>query len=70
MGLFNMFIVIPQILAALLYKGLYYESETWDPIFVNPIWAIVFAGVSLLIGSIANLLITDPKAISYQPVDK
>ncbi|MEO0405460.1 MAG: MFS transporter, partial [Bacteroidota bacterium] len=65
MGLFNMFIVIPQILAALLYKGLYYKSETWEPIFENPIWAIVFAGISLLVASVANLLITDPKAISH-----
>lgn len=55
MGIFNMFIVIPQIVAALgginfMYKLLFGEEV---------IFTMVLAGTSLLIASVANLLITD-----------
>ena len=62
MGVFNMFIVIPQIVAAVglnfLYKSIF-GMET-----IN---AMLLAGCSLVIAGLANLLITDRKAISYQP---
>jgi maltose/moltooligosaccharide transporter len=59
MGLFNMFIVIPQIMAALgginiLYK--LFGQET--------IYSMTLAGVSMLLGSISTLLITDKQAIT------
>jgi len=59
MGLFNMFIVIPQIVAALgginvLYKLI--GNET--------IHAMTLAGISLILGGLCNLLITDKNAIS------
>jgi maltose/moltooligosaccharide transporter len=59
MGLFNMFIVIPQIVAALgginiLYK--FIGEET--------IHAMTLAGISLIIAGFCNLLITDKNAIS------
>jgi maltose/moltooligosaccharide transporter len=61
MGIFNMFIVLPQITAALggvnfAYKLLGEES----------IYAMVVAGISLIIAGLCNLLITDKNAISYQ----
>ena len=61
MGIFNMFIVIPQIIAAagglnFLYKNIFGEET---------IFAMVLAGCSLIIAGLANLLITDKKAISY-----
>ena len=60
MGIFNMFIVIPQIVAALggvnfLY-GLMGEA---------PIYALVVAGLSLLVSALSNLLITEKNVISY-----
>jgi maltose/moltooligosaccharide transporter len=59
MGLFNMFIVIPQIVAALgginvLYKLI--GNET--------IYAMTLAGISLIIAALCNFLITDKNAIS------
>lgn len=64
MGIFNMFIVIPQIIASLggvnwLYK--LFGEET--------IYAMVVAGISLIIAGLCNLLITNKSAISYQPED-
>lgn len=61
MGIFNMFIVLPQITAALggvnfMYKLLGDES----------IFAMVIAGISLIVAGLCNLLITDKNAISYQ----
>jgi maltose/moltooligosaccharide transporter len=60
MGLFNMFIVIPQILAAVgltfIYTNLIGEA---------PINAMVLAGMCLIIAGLSNLLITNPKAIKY-----
>lgn len=59
MGIFNMFIVIPQIIAALgglnlAYKFIFGEAS------IN---AMLLAGCSLIIAGFANFLITDPKAI-------
>lgn len=58
MGIFNMFIVIPQIVAALgginvMYKFLFGEEV---------IFTMVLAGTSLIIAGLANLLITDKNA--------
>lgn len=58
MGIFNMFIVIPQIVAALggvnfLYKLLFGEEV---------IYTMVLAGTLLIIAGLANLLITDKRA--------
>lgn len=61
MGLFNMFIVIPQILAAVGLNIIYttvFGEET-----IN---AMVLAGVCLIIAGLSNLLITNPNAIKYQ----
>ncbi len=59
MGLFNMFIVIPQIVAALgginfAYKNLFGEAT------IN---TMLLAGTCLIIAGLANFLITDEKAI-------
>ncbi|MES2812493.1 MAG: MFS transporter [Bacteroidota bacterium] len=59
MGLFNMFIVIPQIVAALGGINILYKligNET--------IHAMTLAGISLILGGLCNLLITDKNAIS------
>ncbi len=63
MGLFNMFIVIPQIIAAtgglnFLYQAIFGEAS------IN---AMLLAGASLIVGGLSNLLITNKKAITYQP---
>jgi len=60
MGLFNMFIVIPQIVASLgginwAYKTLLGEAT------IN---TMILAGISLIIAALANLLITEKEAIS------
>lgn len=62
MGLFNMFIVIPQIVAAVgginfFYKLLFGEAT------IN---TMLLAGLCLLIAGFSNLLITKPEAIRYQ----
>ena len=62
MGAFNAFIVLPQIIAAVgglnfLYKNIFGEET---------IFAMVLAGCSLIIAGLANLLITDKNAISFQ----
>ena len=62
MGIFNMFIVLPQIVAALGGINLIYNLMGDAPIY-----AMVMAGCSLLVASVANLMIRDPKIISYQP---
>jgi maltose/moltooligosaccharide transporter len=61
MGLFNMFIVIPQIVAAtggltFIYQAIFGESA------IN---AMLLAGTSLLLAGLSNLLITNPNAITY-----
>lgn len=60
MGIFNMFIVIPQIVASLgginfMYKLLFGEEV---------VFTMVLAGTSLLLASVANLLITD-RAVTH-----
>ncbi len=62
MGLFNMFIVLPQITAAigginLLYKGIFGDMT------IN---AMLLAGACLILAGLSNLLITNPKAIKAQ----
>jgi maltose/moltooligosaccharide transporter len=62
MGIFNMFIVIPQIVAATsltpIYKNVFGEE---------PINAMLLAGSSLIIAGLANFLITNKYAVTYQP---
>ena len=60
MGLFNMFIVMPQIIAAL--GGI---NFTYKLIGSQPINAMTVAGISLVIAGLLNFLITDQRAISY-----
>ncbi|WP_106791192.1 MFS transporter [Aquimarina sp. Aq78] len=62
MGIFNMFIVIPQIVAALGGVNFAYKligSET-----IN---AMLIAGISLIIAGMCNLLIVNKDAITYNP---
>lgn len=61
MGLFNMFIVIPQIVAAL--GGITLVSSLFGSETIN---AMLVAGLSLIIAGLANFLIFNKKAISYQ----
>jgi maltose/moltooligosaccharide transporter len=61
MGIFNMFIVIPQIAAAL--GAINYLSNVIGPESIN---SMLIAGMSLIVAASANLLITNPSAISYQ----
>ncbi len=61
MGIFNMFIVIPQIIAAL--GGINYISSLLGEEAIN---AMTVAGISLVIAGLCNLLITNKNAISYQ----
>ena len=61
MGIFNMFIVIPQIIAAL--GGINFVSGLLGEQAIN---AMTVAGISLIIAGLSNLLITNKQAISYQ----
>ena len=61
MGIFNIFIVIPQIAAAL--GAINYLSNLIGPQSIN---SMLIAGISLIVAASANLLITNPSAISYQ----
>ncbi len=61
MGIFNMFIVIPQIIAAL--GGISLIANQFGKETIN---AMLVAGTSLIIGGLCNLLITNKKAITYQ----
>jgi maltose/moltooligosaccharide transporter len=61
MGIFNMFIVIPQIIAAL--GGINYVSNLLGEAAIN---AMTVAGISLVIAGLCNFLITNKNAISYQ----
>ena len=61
MGIFNMFIVIPQIIAAL--GGINYISNLLGDDAIN---AMTVAGISLVIAGLSNFLITNKSAISYQ----
>lgn len=60
MGIFNMFIVIPQIIAAI--GGI---NLLTNLIGDKAIFSMVVAGLSLIIAGLLNLLITDKKTISY-----
>jgi maltose/moltooligosaccharide transporter len=64
MGIFNMFIVIPQIVAAtsltVIYKSLF---------GAEPINAMLLAGTSLVIAGLANFLITNKHAVTYTPAE-
>ena len=62
MGLFNMFIVIPQIVAAVGGINFAYKTFFGDAI-IN---TMLLAGACLIISGLCNFLITDPKAIKYQ----
>lgn len=62
MGIFNMFIVIPQIIAAL--GGINFVSKLFGEETIN---AMLVAGISLIIAGLCNLLITNKNAITYQP---
>ena len=64
MGIFNMFIVIPQIIAAL--GGINFISGLLGEEAIN---AMTVAGVSLVIAGLCNLLITNKNAITYQIED-
>ena len=64
MGLFNMFIVIPQIVAAVGGINFAYKTFFGDDI-IN---TMVLAGVCLIIAGFCNLLITKPEVIKYQEV--
>lgn len=59
MGLFNMFIVIPQIIAAL--GGINFLYKLIGKAHIN---AMILAGVALIIAAICNLSIKDKNAIS------
>lgn len=59
MGLFNMFIVIPQIIAAL--GGINYLYKLIGEAHIN---AMILAGISLIIAGFCNFFITDKNAIS------
>ena len=56
-----MFIVIPQIIAAL--GGINFLSNLLGAQSIN---SMIVAGISLIIAGICNLLITNKNAISYQ----
>ena len=60
MGVFNMFIVIPQIIAAI--GGINLLSSIFGD---KPIYSMIVAGISLICAGLFNLLITDKKTISY-----
>ena len=59
MGLFNMFIVIPQIIAAL--GGINYLYKLIGEAHIN---AMILGGLSLIIAGLCNFFITDKNAIS------
>ena len=62
MGIFNIFIVLPQIIAAL--GGVNFCSNLLGD---EPINSMIIAGVSLVIAGFCNLLITNKNAIKYTP---
>jgi len=62
MGVFNMFICIPQIIAAV--GGVVFLHKL---IGEEAIHAMTIAGIFLVLAALSNLLITNKKAITYQP---
>lgn len=65
MGIFNMFIVIPQIVAALGGVNFLYHLLGEETIF-----AMVIAGIALIIAGLLNLIITNPLAITYHDLEE
>lgn len=65
MGIFNMFIVIPQIIAAI--GGINIISNLLGEGAIN---AMIIAGTSLIIAGLCNFLITEKSAISYQTIEE
>lgn len=65
MGIFNMFIVIPQIIAATGGLNYLYQA-VFGPAVIN---SMLLAGTSLVLGGLANFLITDKKVITHQAED-
>jgi len=65
MGIFNMFIVMPQIIAAV--GGI---NFTYKLLGDQTIFAMVVAGISLIIAGLCNLLISNPYAITYHDPDE
>ncbi len=63
MGIFNMFIVIPQIIAAL--GGINFLYKLLGEGAIN---AMTVAGISLILAGLSNLFITNKHAISYQEI--
>ena len=63
MGLFNMFIVIPQIIASLGGVNFIYKN-VFGPDIIN---TMILAGTSLILAGLSNFLITERKAITYTP---
>ena len=63
MGIFNMFIVIPQIIAAL--GGVNFTSGLLGTETIN---AMTIAGISLILAGLSNLLITDPNVTMDQSI--
>lgn len=61
MGIFNIFIVLPQIAAA--FGAINVLSALIGPEAIN---SMLLAGISLIIAGISNLLITNPSAIRFQ----
>lgn len=61
MGIFNMFIVIPQIIAAL--GGVNFISSLLGKDAIN---AMTVAGFCLILAGLSNFLITNKKAITYE----
>ena len=61
MGLFNMFIVIPQIVAAVGGINVAYKTFFGDA----TINTMLLAGACLVIAGLSNLLITEPRAIRH-----
>ncbi|MBQ4821095.1 MFS transporter [Aquimarina sp. MMG016] len=62
MGIFNMFIVIPQIIAAV--GGVNFAYKLIGEETIN---AMIIAGISLIIAGLCNLWITNKDAITYNP---
>lgn len=60
MGIFNIFIVLPQVVAAL--NGVNYAASLFGD---ASIFSLVVAGISLIISGFCNLLITEKNAIRY-----
>jgi len=54
MGVFNFFIVIPQILAAAILG--FFVKNFFDG---ESIYALVIGGVSMIIGGVVNFMVTD-----------